>query len=104
MKGIDEVRGFERTILFSSTGGYTTSAGLALTNCVVEVKDRDAQAVCPVLCIRCYYKAEFPACAYDDDTPIGVEVKLGAEIAQSLFEQLRDRWPEFVRAHQDIGE
>jgi hypothetical protein len=104
VKTIDEVRGFERKILFSSTGGYTTDAGLPLTNCVVEVKGRDPQARCPVLSFRFYYKPDVSACPYDDDTPIGVEVGLGPELAQSLYEQWRDKWPESVRAVKEMGD
>jgi hypothetical protein len=100
---IDEVRGFEQTILFSPTGRYTTDAGLPLTNCVVELKPRDPKALCPVLSFRFYHKPDSPACPYDDDTPIGVEIKLGPELAQSIYEQLRDKWPKFLRAVQEIG-
>jgi hypothetical protein len=115
MKTVDEVRGFEREILFSSTGGYATGGGIPLTNSVIEVKENDSQGRCPVLSLRFYHKPTYPhqfaqECAeagralYDENTPIGVEISLGPEAAQSLVEQIQAKWPEFIRVIQDVGE
>jgi hypothetical protein len=116
MKTVDEVRGLEREILFSSTGGYATGGGLPLTNCVIEVKRHDGQwGNNPMLSLRFYHKPDYPhqiaqesaeagRPLYDDNTPIGVEINLGLEIAHSLIEQMQTQWPEFIRVLQDVDE
>jgi hypothetical protein len=40
---------------------------------------------------------------YDEDTPIGVELNLGPEIAQSLIDQIQAKWPDFVRIWNDVN-
>lgn len=112
MKNIDEVRGFEREIKFAAAG-YATGGGVPLTNCVVEVVGNDWQGRCPMLSLRFFHRpmphdmAEQSAQAgrplYDHDTPTGVEINLGPEIAQSLIEQLHAKWPEYLRLLSDTG-
>lgn len=115
MKTVDDVRGFEREIKFASTGGYSTGGSLPLTNCVVEVKNNDREGRCPMLSLRFYHKpyipyqiekesAEAGRPLIHDGDPIGVEVSLGQEIAKSLIEQIQAKWPEYVRAINDVGE
>jgi hypothetical protein len=116
VKTIDDVRGFEREIKLTGKGGYTTGGGVPLTNCVVEVKKHDGQwGNNPMLSLRFYHKPDYPyqiaqesadagRLLYDEDTPIGVELNLGAEIAQSLIEQMHAKWPEYVRVIQDVDE
>lgn len=107
MKSVDEVRGFQREILFEQRG-YTTSGGIALTNCVVEVVESDWQGNCPVLSLRFYNKpfysakmadqsAEAGKPLYDENTQIGLELNLGPEIAQSLIDQINTKWPEYLQ-------
>lgn len=114
MKDVDEVRGFERAILFEPTGGYKTSGGVPLTNCVIEIKENDWQGRCPMLSLRFFNKpsysgerarelAERGFPVYNDETPIGTEINLGPEIAQSLMEQLQAQWPQYVKTVQDQG-
>jgi hypothetical protein len=52
MKGVDEVRGYEREILFSLENLYTTGGRIALTNCAVEAIENDWQGRAPVLSLR----------------------------------------------------
>lgn len=111
MKNIDEVRGFEREIKFAAAGGYATGGGVPLSNCIVEVVGNDWQGHCPMLSLRFFHRpmprhlAEQSAQAgrplYDEDTPIGVAIDLGPEIAQSFIEQLQAKWPEFERARSE---
>jgi hypothetical protein len=113
MQAVDEIRGFDRHILFSATGGYATSGFVPLTNCVVEVKEIDTDGRCPVLSLRFYHKPTYPhqiaeECAeggrplYDENTEIGVAIDLGIEMAQSLMTQLQTKWQEFVHVVQDV--
>jgi len=115
MKTVDDVRGFEREIKFTATGGHATGGAVPLTNCVVEVKEIDFEGRCPMLSLRFYHKPTYPhqiaqesagagRPLYDEDTPIGVEISLGSELAQSLNEQIQAKWQEFVRLSQDVGE
>jgi hypothetical protein len=115
MKDVDEVRGYEREILFSPENLYHTSGGIALTNCVVEAIENDWQGRAPVLSLRFYHKPyplnpqiidELAANGqriYDEKTPIGVEVTLGLEMAQSLIEQINEEWPELLKSVQDFS-
>jgi len=115
MRSVDEVRGFDRNIRFSTMGGYPTSGGVPLTNCVVEVKEIDTQAKAPVLSLRFYHKPDCPhqlaeECAeagrppYDEDAQIGVAIDIGIEMAHSLMTQLQTKWPEFVHLITDLEE
>src|ERR1039458_10562187 len=90
MKDVDEVRGYEREILFSPENLYHTSGGIALTNCVVEAIENDSQGRVPVLSFRFYHVPylnpqiidELAANGqriYGEKTPIGIEVTLGLE-------------------------
>jgi len=113
MEIVDGVRGFERKILFSATGGYQTGGGLPLTNCVVEVQAIDAQWRRPVLSLLFYHRPTYPhqfaaeraegvRPLYDENTEIGGAIDLGIEMAQSLMTQLQTKWPEFVHVVQDV--
>jgi hypothetical protein len=99
MKHVDAVRGFQRDILFNPDNLYTTGGGLALTNCVVEADEHDWQGKAPVLSLRFYHKPS--TLAVDEDTAIGVEISLGLEMAQSLIQQINDKWPELVKMAQE---
>jgi hypothetical protein len=112
MKTIDEVRGYERSILFNPENLYTTSGGSALTNCVVEAVEDDWQGRAPVLSLRFYNKPylnpklieELAAQGrhiYDEKTQIGTEINLGLELAQSLIEQINAKWPELLKIAQE---
>jgi hypothetical protein len=112
MKDVDEVRGYERHILFNPKNLYTTGGGLALTNCVVEAVENDWQGKAPVLSLRFYHKPYLnPALiselaqgghrVYDETTQVGVELNLGLELAHSLIEQINAKWPELLRVAQD---
>lgn len=108
MKHVDDIRGFERAILFEPRNLYKTSGGVPLTNCVVEVVESDWQGNCPVLSLRFYHKPTYSAeqaqrmaeggnAPYDEQTPIGTEINLGPEIAQSLIEQIQAQWPQYLK-------
>jgi hypothetical protein len=108
MKHIDEVRGFTRSILVGDEPGQNTRESMNLANCVVEVLERDTCGDCPLLSLRFYarpyygYKlatesAQQGRPLYDADAPIGVEINVGPELAQSLFEQINAQWPRFVQ-------
>src|SRR4051794_6932815 len=98
MKHIDEIQGFSRDILFSPEGRYTTSWGTALSNCVLEVVERDVQGRCPVLSLRFYHQPE--PLEYDAETPVGVEINLGPELTRSFVEQLQTQLPGYQRMLQ----
>ena len=34
---------------------------------------------------------------FDAETPIGVEINLGPELAQSLIEQINAQWPQYLQ-------
>jgi hypothetical protein len=108
MKQLDDVRGFTRSILVGDEPGQNTRESLNLANCVVEILERDPGRRCPLLSLRFYarpyygYKlatesAQQGRPLYDADAPIGVEIDLGPELAQSLFEQINAQWPRFVQ-------
>jgi hypothetical protein len=114
MEDIDAIRGFQRNILFNTTG-YSTSAGVPVTNCVVEVVENDWQGSIPMLSMRFYNRpfhprklaeemAEHGNPAYDEATPIGIELNLSPDLAQSLIEQINGKWPELLRALQTTDE
>ena len=42
--------------------------------------------------------------AYDENTPIGTEISLGPEIAQSFIAQLKAKWPEFLKVVREQQE
>jgi hypothetical protein len=48
MRYVDELRGYEREILFSPENLYDTGGGIELTNCVVEAKEDDWHGRAPV--------------------------------------------------------
>jgi len=68
----------------------------------------------PVLSLRFYNKpypyelansmAEAGRPAYDENTPIGTEISLGPEIAQSFIAQLKAKWPEFLKVVREQQE
>jgi hypothetical protein len=112
VKAVDYIRGFEREIKFAPTGGDATGGGLPLTNCVIEVVENDWQGGGPMPSLRFYHKPTFSyqiaqesveagRPLYEEDTPIGVELSLGPEIARSLIEQLQEKWPEYVQTLND---
>jgi hypothetical protein len=115
MKDVDEVRGYQRDILFNPENLYTTSGGTALTNCVVEDKEDDWQLNAPVLSLRFYHKpylnhkliaelAEHGQRIYDEKTRVGVELNLSVELAHSLIEQINAKWPELLNiAREESG-
>jgi hypothetical protein len=114
MKDVDEVRGYEREILFNPENLYMVGGGLALSNCVVEAVEDDWQGKAPVLSLRFYHKpylnrkliaelAEHGRRIYDEKTPVGVELTLGLELAQSLIDQINVKWPELLRLTQESG-
>jgi hypothetical protein len=114
MKDVDEVRGYERYILFNPENLYTTGGGVALTNCVVEALANDWQGKAPVLSLRFYHKpylnptliselAEKGQRIYDETTPVGVELNLSLGLAQSLIEQINAKWPELLRIAQEAS-
>lgn len=114
MKDVDEVRGYERHILFSPENLYTTGGGIALTNCVVEALANDWQGKAPALSLRFYHKpylnptliselAEQGHHIYDETTQVGIELTLSLELANSLIEQINARWPELLRLAQDTS-
>jgi hypothetical protein len=83
-----------------------------LTNCVVEVVEYDFDGRCPMLSLRFYYKpiysgkmaqelADSGHPVVDDETPIGMEITLGPEMAQSLMEQLQAQWPQYLKTVQE---
>jgi hypothetical protein len=107
MRHVDAVRGYQRDILFSPESRYTVSGGNALTNCVVEAVENDREGRAPALSLRFYSQpylnpnlvselAERGHHVYDEDTPIGVEINLGLEMAQSLIEQISAKWPQLL--------
>ena len=97
MRYVDETRGYEREMCFHPENLYHTGGGIELTNCVVEAKENDWQGRAPVLSLRFYHKPyPNPPVAYDDKTPIGIEVTLGVEMAQSLIEQINEKWPDLL--------
>ncbi|MCC6591158.1 MAG: hypothetical protein IT168_31015 [Bryobacterales bacterium] len=108
MRGIDGVRGYQREIRFRQDGAYATGGGIALTNCVVKGVDSDWQGGAPVLSLRFYHVPtphgltdKWAASGhqhYDEQTPVGVEINVGAAVAVSLLEQLQEKWPEFAMA------
>src|SRR4051812_27011739 len=112
MKHIDAVRGFQRDILFEPRGGYATSGGVALSDCVVETVEFDWQGQAPALSVRFYNKPangkwvrEMDAQGhkqYEEGTPIGIEINLGPELANSLIEQLMTKWPEYLNVRRII--
>ena len=112
MKDVDAIRGYERDILFNPENLYTTSGGVALTNCVVESVENDWQGNGPVLSLRFYHKpylnpkvieelAEKGQRIYNERTQVGVELNLSVELAQSLIEQIQTKWPELLRIAQE---
>ncbi|MGO9231503.1 MAG: hypothetical protein ACLQKA_20120 [Bryobacteraceae bacterium] len=112
MKDVDEVRGYEREILFNPENLYKTGGGLALTNCVVEAVEDDWQGGAPVLSLRFYHKpylnpgrieelAKGGQEIYTDTTPIGIEIALGIEMARSVIEQISEKWPELLRIDRE---
>lgn len=112
MKDVDEVRGYERHILFNPECLYTVSGGTALTNCVVEAVEDHWQGKAPVLSLRFYHQpylnrkliaelAEQGQPIYDEKTPIGIELNLSLELARSLIEQINAKWPELLRLAQE---
>jgi hypothetical protein len=102
MKHIDQVRGLVRDIFFESRNLYKTSGANPLTNCVVEIVERDLQGGCPVLSLRFYLTPS--NLAYDDETTIGVEISLGGEMASSLVEQIQGKWPKFMEVLREQSE
>jgi hypothetical protein len=40
---------------------------------------------------------------YDDETPIGLEINLGPEIARSFIEQIQDQWPRYLNTVSEQG-
>jgi hypothetical protein len=112
MKHVDEVRGYERHILFDPECLYTVGGGIALTNCVVEAVEDDWQGRAPVLSLRFYHKpylnpkliaelAEQGQHIYDEKSQVGVELNLSVELAQSLIEQINAKWPELLKIAQE---
>jgi hypothetical protein len=71
MKHVDAVRGFERTILLDPQTS-TRRAVAPLTNCVVEVLEKDWQGNCPILSLRFYHK---PYCSAANHGAGNVEVR-----------------------------
>lgn len=99
MKHIDAVRGLHRDILFDPENRYSRTGALELTNCVVEAVEHDFQVHSPMLSLRFYYKPS--GLKMDEETSTGIEINLGLEMAQSLIQQINDRWPELVKIVQD---
>ncbi len=108
MKHIDEVRGFERTILLGDEPRHTTRGNVTLTNCIVEVIEGPLGKM---LSLRFYnqpyywYKVATESAQqgrplFDADTPIGVEIDLGPELVQSLVQQLDAQLPRFFETVQ----
>lgn len=107
MKGVDVTRGYQRLILFGDQPGHTTSGGVAITNCVVEVVECDPPLAFPVLSLRFFDKPYYGYATveesqsagnplYDADTEIGTELNLGPELALSLIKQINVKWPEYL--------
>jgi hypothetical protein len=111
---VDDVRGLERQIKFTAIGVYKADGGIPLTNCVVELQYDWQWGNNPMLSLRFYHKpasyefaqksADAGRPLYDEDTPIGVELNLGPELAKSLIEQMVGRWAELERAWDAVGE
>jgi hypothetical protein len=73
---------------------------------VVEVVENDWQGRCPMLSLRFYRNptythqtaaesAEKGRPLYDEDTPMGIEINLGPEIARSFIEQIQAKWLDY---------
>lgn len=112
MKHVDEVRGYRRDIFFSPESLYTVSGGTALTNCVVEAVENDWLENEPVLSLRFYYHpylnpksiselSEKGQRIYVETTPVGVELNLSLELAQSLIEQIKIKYPDLLKIAQE---
>ena len=111
MKNVDDVRGYGRTILFNAGEGHRTDNGYPVTNCVVELLENDScvegfdhvggvktpriNNMGPALSLRFYDKPS--SLDYHDDTPIGIDITLGPELAFSLVKQIQEQWPNFVK-------
>jgi|GEM_PF-4051560 hypothetical protein len=102
MKDVDDVRGYQRDILFNPENQYTKGGGVALTNCVVEATDMDYQLNAPSLSLRFYHKPR--KSIYNEDTPVGVDLSLSRELAQSLIDQINAKWPELLKIAQEESE
>jgi hypothetical protein len=108
MRGIDEVRGYKRSILFDQSPGYCHSGpGMCLTGCVVEVVENDIDGRCPMMSLR-FYAQPLPSHiaeemggrgepAYVEGTPIGVEICLGPDLLQSVLQQMNEMCETFNR-------
>jgi hypothetical protein len=70
-----------------------------LTNCVVEATDNDYQLNAPSLSLRFYHKPS--KSIYNADTPVGVDLSLSRDLAQSLIDQINAKWPELLKIAQE---
>lgn len=79
------------------------SGGTPLTNCVVEAAEDGWRNNAPVLSLRFYHKPR--NLIYNEQSPVGVELNLSLELAQSMIEQINAKWPELLNiADEESGE